>query len=88
MLGTPQVLGSNLTRACFFFQTRNIPFQIKFSANFFSASLSVVGLVVTSRNCFFFCAIFYAVFSVWFTPINGSFTYFDFVFPSLFFLFR
>ena len=36
---TAKVLGLNLSRTCFFFQTGNIQFQIKLSANYVSAYL-------------------------------------------------
>ena len=39
MPGTEKVLGSNLTRTCFFFHKGNMLFQIKLSANYLSAYL-------------------------------------------------
>ena len=50
MPGSANVLGWNLTRICFFFQTGN-----KIVGQLF-VCLSVIGLVVTSWNCFFFAA--------------------------------
>ena len=55
-LGTAKVLGSYLTRTCFFFQTGIFLFQLQLSANYF-VSLSIVGLVVTSSV--FFAALFF-----------------------------
>ena len=54
MPGTAEVLGSNLTRICFFFK-RNVRFQIKLSANYF-VCLSVSDIDVSS---FFSCALFF-----------------------------
>ena len=87
MLGTPQVLGSNLTRAVFFSNEKH-SVSNKILGKFFLCFLICCRLSCHISKLFFFCAIFYAVFSVWFTPINCNFTYFDFVFPSWFFLFR
>ena len=51
MPGTETVLGLNLTRNCFFFQTRKVLFQIKLSVNYLSAYLlsswlSHLGIVI------------------------------------------
>ena len=52
-------------------------------------SLSVVGLVETSWNCFLLRSFYFNVPSnVWFNPIFYDLTYLDFLFHSLFFLFR
>ena len=53
MAGTAKVLGSSLTSTCFLFQTGNILFQKKIAGQLF-VCLSVVGLVLTSGNCFFY----------------------------------
>ena len=64
MLGTAKVVGSNLSRICFFFQTGNVLFQIKFPANY-------VCFICCRLSCrilksFFFCCahFFYVPFSV------------------------
>ena len=60
MPGTAKILRSNLGSACFFFQTRTILFQTKFSASY--VSTYVVGLLVTSRIVFFLLRNFFLLF--------------------------
>ena len=79
MLGTPKVVGSSLTRACFF--KRNILFQKKILGQLF---VWCVGLVVTSWIWFFKRAFLSLVLSVWFAPRFCNFTYLDFIFPAFF----
>ena len=87
MPGTAKILRSNLGSACFFFQTRTILFQTKFSASY--VSTYVVGLLVTSRIVFFLLRNFFYCFSQCLMySYNFYFYFFHFVLPSLFFLFR
>ena len=52
MPGTEKVLGSALTRTCFFFQTGYILFQIKLSANYLSAYLGRLSCHILKTHFF------------------------------------